>query len=105
MSGRASKAHEMVGSSSVEPNLVLLLSHQVCVWIVKEIPKLVRHHFLLLHHHKQQKFTLTRSLKLYYLVGQARQLRSHFHQPSTYYLCRASSQLALTRPFQPCTII
>ncbi|KAI8367592.1 uncharacterized protein BYT42DRAFT_618011 [Radiomyces spectabilis] len=33
-----------------------------------------------------------------------RQLRSHFHQPSTYYLCRASSYLASHHPFQPCTI-
>ncbi|KAG2193392.1 hypothetical protein INT47_007684 [Mucor saturninus] len=49
----------LVGSSSLVLNLVLLLSHQVCVWIVKEIPMLVRHYFLLLHHHKQQKFTST----------------------------------------------
>ncbi|KAG1234781.1 hypothetical protein G6F35_001078 [Rhizopus arrhizus] len=56
---------------------------------------------------KAQKLALDkdiRSLESFYLIGQARQLRSHFHQPSTYYLCRASSQLALTRPCQPCTI-
>ncbi|KAI9029601.1 hypothetical protein CLU79DRAFT_831983 [Phycomyces nitens] len=53
---------------------------------------------------KAQKLAIdkdARSLESFYLIGQARQLRSHFHQPSTYYLCRASSQLALTRPCQP----
>lgn len=56
---------------------------------------------------KAQKLALdkdTRSLESSYLIGQARQIQSYFHQPSTYYLCRASSQLALTRPCQPCTI-
>lgn len=46
----------------------------------------------------------TRSVEPFNLVGQARHLRSHFHHPSTYFLCRASSHLALPHYCQPYTV-
>ncbi|KAL0087051.1 hypothetical protein F4703DRAFT_1850187 [Phycomyces blakesleeanus] len=48
--------------------------------------------------------TSIRSVEPFNLVGQARQLRSHFHHPSTYFLCRASSHLALPHYCQPYTV-
>ncbi|ORX48852.1 hypothetical protein DM01DRAFT_1326125 [Hesseltinella vesiculosa] len=46
----------------------------------------------------------TRSIVPFNLANQARQLGSQFDHPSTYYLCRASSDIALFNHLQPCTV-
>ncbi|KAG0161987.1 hypothetical protein DFQ30_004606, partial [Apophysomyces sp. BC1015] len=46
----------------------------------------------------------TRTIEPFNLIGQARQLRSQFHHPTTYYLCRASSDATLFSHLQPCTV-
>ncbi|KAG9066822.1 hypothetical protein KI688_012734 [Linnemannia hyalina] len=38
------------------------------------------------------------------LIYQLRQVKSHFDDPSTYYLCRTSSDFAANRPYQPNSI-
>ncbi|CEP16293.1 hypothetical protein [Parasitella parasitica] len=45
-----------------------------------------------------------RSIHTSYLVGQMRQLRSQFHHPTSYMLCRASSHVAMGRFCQPLTV-
>lgn len=46
----------------------------------------------------------TRSIEPFSLIAQARQLRSQFHHPTTYYLCRAFSDATLFSHLQPYTI-
>ncbi|KAI9015248.1 hypothetical protein CLU79DRAFT_707574, partial [Phycomyces nitens] len=46
----------------------------------------------------------TRSVEKFKLIYQARQLCSHFYHPATYFLCRASSFLALHHSCQPFTV-
>lgn len=46
----------------------------------------------------------TRSVENFKLIYQARQLRSHFYHPTTYFLCRVSSYVALHHSCQPYTI-
>lgn len=46
----------------------------------------------------------TRSIELFSLIAQARQLRSQFHHPTTYYLCRAFSDATLFSHLQPYTV-
>ncbi|KAG1047264.1 hypothetical protein G6F43_010276 [Rhizopus delemar] len=45
-----------------------------------------------------------RSIHTSYLIGQMRQLRSQFHHPTSYMLCRASSHVAMGRFCQPLTV-
>ncbi|CEI92663.1 hypothetical protein RMCBS344292_06918 [Rhizopus microsporus] len=46
----------------------------------------------------------TRPIEPFNLIVQARQLRSQFHHPTTYYLCRASSDATLFSHLQPYTV-
>ncbi|GAB5585185.1 hypothetical protein Unana1_00085 [Umbelopsis nana] len=48
--------------------------------------------------------TTARQLAPFNLASQLRQLRSQFHHPSTYYLCRASSFLAIPFVCQPFSV-
>lgn len=45
-----------------------------------------------------------RSIHSSYLIDQMRQLRSQYHHPTSYILCRASSHIAIARFCQPLTV-
>lgn len=45
-----------------------------------------------------------RSIQSSYFIGQLRQLRSQFHHPTTYMLCRAFSSITMSRFCQSLTV-
>ncbi|KAG2227232.1 hypothetical protein INT45_008476 [Circinella minor] len=53
---------------------------------------------------KISKNTITRQLEQFNLTSQLRQIRSQFHHPSSYYLIRASSFLAMPFSCQPLSV-